>query len=113
MKPKIKVIKKESSSPVSDTTKKKVVIDKVTEAREARKKLDSVAAVNRAEIIRKKDSISQRVAAAKGMTVAEVREQQKKQKEVKMETRGPSFKSTKCGINKAATKQSKRDWKKM
>jgi hypothetical protein len=98
-----------------DTIKKKVVVDKLAEAKEGRRKLDSITAIKREEIIRKKDSVSQRVAASKGMTVAEVRAEQaknKNKKDVGIQTCGPSFKATKCGINKAATKQAKKDWKK-
>ena len=43
-----------------------------------RAQLDSIAAVRRAEIVRKKDSILNRNAAARGMTREEVRAQQKK-----------------------------------
>lgn len=45
-----------------------------------RAQLDSIAAVRRADIIRKKDSILNRNAAARGMTREEVRAQQEKDK---------------------------------
>lgn len=66
--------------------------------------------------IRARDSVLNRNAAAKGMTRAEVQSQQERDKnkpDVPQEGLcGPNFSSTKCGISKAAAKESKADWKK-
>jgi hypothetical protein len=59
------------------TVKKAQVGVKLT-PQQKRAQLDSIAAVRRADIVRKKDSILDRNAAAKGMTREEVRAQQKK-----------------------------------
>ena len=55
---------------------------------EKRAKLDSITAIKRADITRKKDSILDRNAAARGMTRESVRSLQSKQK--KMPDQGPS-----------------------
>lgn len=52
-------------------------------------------------------------ASNKGMTVAEYQRWYKKNKnkpDVGIETCGPNFKSTKCGVSKEASKESKSDW---
>jgi hypothetical protein len=113
MKARRKIKQAQSGQSVSKTDS--LVAARKKEVQQARAKLDSITKVKREEIIRKKDSVSQRVAASKGMTVAEVRAEQaknKNKKDVGIQTCGPSFKATKCGINKAATKQAKKDWKK-
>jgi hypothetical protein len=66
--------------------------------------------------IRTRDSILNRNAAAKGMTREQVQAQQvadkKKPDAPTCDTNDPNFKATKCGISKAAAKESKSDWKK-
>jgi hypothetical protein len=66
--------------------------------------------------IRTRDSILNRNAAAKGMTREQVQAQQvadkKKPDAPTCDTNDPNFKSTKCGISKAAAKESKADFKK-
>jgi hypothetical protein len=66
--------------------------------------------------IRTRDSILNRNAAAKGMTREQVQAQQvadkKKPDAPTCDTNDPNFKSTKCGISKAAAKESKSDFKK-
>ena len=66
--------------------------------------------------IRARDSILNRNAAAKGMTREQVQKQQvadkKKPDAPTCDTNDPNFKSTKCGISKAAAKESKSDFKK-
>jgi hypothetical protein len=66
--------------------------------------------------IRARDSILNRNAAAKGMTREQVQAQQvadkKKPDAPTCDTNDPNFKSTKCGISKAAAKESKSDFKK-
>lgn len=61
------------------TVKKAQVGVKLT-PQQKRAQLDSIAAVRRADIVRKKDSILDRNAAARGMTREEVRAQQEKDK---------------------------------
>lgn len=95
----------------------KSTTDKLAESKQNRKKLDSITAIKRADITRKKDSILQRNANSRGMTREQVRAQQQKDKKKPDATscnlNDPNFDPTKCGINKAATKQSKKDFKKM
>lgn len=66
--------------------------------------------------IRARDSILNRNASAKGMTREQVQAQQvadkKKPDAPTCDTNDPNFKSTKCGISKAAAKESKSDFKK-
>jgi hypothetical protein len=66
--------------------------------------------------IRTRDSILNRNASAKGMTREQVQKQQvadkKKPDAPTCDTNDPNFKSTKCGISKAAAKESKSDFKK-
>jgi hypothetical protein len=67
--------------------------------------------------VKKIDSTFSANADKRGMTKEEYSkflEKQKKKKDVPAcDTNDPNFKSTKCGINKAANKQSKKDFKKM
>ena len=66
--------------------------------------------------IRARDSILNRNASAKGMTREQVQAQpvadKKKPDAPTCDTNDPNFKSTKCGISKAAAKESKSDFKK-
>ena len=66
--------------------------------------------------IRARDSILNRNASAKGMTREQVQAQQvadkKKPDAPTCDTNDPNFKATKCGISKAAAKESKSDFKK-
>jgi len=66
--------------------------------------------------IRARDSILNRNASAKGMTREQVQKQQvadkKKPDATSCDLNDPNFSSTKCGISKAAAKQSKSDFKK-
>ena len=66
--------------------------------------------------IRARDSILNRNASAKGMTREQVQAQQVADKNKPdaptCDTNDPNFKATKCGISKAAAKESKSDWKK-
>jgi hypothetical protein len=66
--------------------------------------------------IRARDSILNRNASAKGMTREQVQAQQVADKNKPdaptCDTNDPNFKATKCGISKAAEKESKSDWKK-
>jgi len=66
--------------------------------------------------IRTRDSILNRNASAKGMTREQVQAQQvadkKKPDATSSDLNGPEFKATKCGISKAAEKESKSEWKK-
>jgi hypothetical protein len=66
--------------------------------------------------IRVRDSILNRNASAKGMTREQVKKQQvadkKKPDATSCDLNDPNFSSTKCGISKAAAKQSKSDFKK-
>ncbi|QMP84857.1 hypothetical protein M1M21_gp53 [Flavobacterium phage vB_FspP_elemoC_14-1A] len=115
----------DSGTP-SDTTKvnkvkalqdkKDAAAKKIAEIKENRRKLDSVAAIKRAEIVRKKDSIIQRNANARGMDVSTykttARKENKKEDQPSCDTADPNFKSTKCGTSKAASKQSKKEWSK-
>jgi hypothetical protein len=63
----------------------------------------------------RREAILNRNAAARGMTRAEVQAEQKKSKNKYIQQEGtcdPNFSSTKCGVSKAAAKESKSDWKK-
>jgi hypothetical protein len=63
----------------------------------------------------RREAILNRNAAARGMTRAEVQDDQKKNKNKytpQENTCDPNFSSTKCKISKAAAKESKSDWKK-
>jgi len=102
---------------VSDTIKKKPILDVLAQKREARRKLDSIVALKREKVVQKKDSIIARNAAAKNMTREEYNEWAKKnekKKEVpRCDTSDPNFNSGKsCGIAKAGDKANKSDWKK-
>lgn len=101
---------KKQSKPIL-TTK-----DKLAQAKENRRKLDSITAVKRAEIVRKKDSIMQRNANARGLDIntykTTVQKESKKADVPFCDTADPNFKSTKCGTSKAASKSSKKEWKK-
>lgn len=115
----------DDSGTPSDTTKvnkvkalqdkKDAAAKKMAEIKENRRKLDSVTAIKRAEIVRKKDSIIARV-RPDNMTKEQYQEYQRKQAKKKdvpaCDTADPNFKSTKCGTSKAASKQSKKDWSK-
>jgi len=94
--------------------KKDAAAKKLADIKENRRKLDSITATKRTEIVRKKDSIIQKNANARGLSVSDykntVRKESKKP-DVGVETCGPNFKSTKCGTSKSASKQSKKDWK--
>jgi hypothetical protein len=107
------------NNTVSDSTKTKKVNttqDKLAQAKESRKKLDSITAIKRADISRKKDSILDRNAASKGMTREQVRVQQKKDAKKPDATscnlNDPNFKPTKCGISRKGAKESKANFKK-
>jgi len=95
--------------------KKDAAAKKMAEIKENRRKLDSVTAIKRAEIVRKKDSIIARQ-RPDNMTKEQYQEYQRKQSKQKdvpaCDTADPNFKSTKCGTSKAASKQSKKDWSK-
>jgi hypothetical protein len=95
--------------------KKDAAAKKMAEIKENRKKLDSIAAIKRAEIVRKKDSIIARQ-RPDNMTKEQYQAYQRKQAKQKdvpaCDTADPNFKSTKCGTSKAASKQSKKDWSK-
>lgn len=101
---------------VTDTVKRKTTAERLLEAKENRKKLNEIAAARRAEIVRKKDSIIQRNANARGMDLITYREtarkESKKEDQPPCDTADPNFKSTKCGVSKAASKQSKKEWSK-
>jgi hypothetical protein len=56
----------------STVTSETTISPKLTPQQEARRKLDSITAIKRADIIRKKDSIFERNARAKGMTKEEL-----------------------------------------
>jgi hypothetical protein len=90
--------------------------ERLVQAKENRRKLDSVTAIKRADIIRKKDSIMQRNANARDMDLntykSTVRKEAKKPDVPSCDTADPNFKSTKCGVSKSASKESKSDWKK-
>ena len=115
----------DDSGTPSDTTKvnkikalqdkKDAAAKKMAEIKENRRKLDSVTAIKRAEIVRKKDSIIARQ-RPDNMTKEQYQEYQRKQSKQKdvpaCDTADPNFKSTKCGTSKAASKQSKKDWSK-
>lgn len=107
-----KIIKKAQNGTVA----KKTTAERLAEAKENRRKLDSITAARRAEIVRKKDSIIQRNANARGMDVntyrTTARKESKKEDQPSCDTADPNFKSTKCGVSKAASKQSKSDWSK-
>jgi hypothetical protein len=96
---------------------KKTNAQRLLEARENRKKLDSITAIKRAEIVRKKDSIVNRNANARGMDRETynktVKKESKKPDAVSYETCDPNFSSTRCKVSKKAAKQSKSDFKKM
>lgn len=115
----------DDSGTPSDTTKvnkvkalqdkKDAAAKKLAEIKENRRKLDSVTAIKRAEIVRKKDSIIARQ-RPDNMTKEQYQEYQRKQSKQKdvpaCDTADPNFKSTKCGTSKTASKQSKKDWSK-
>ncbi len=115
----------DDSGTPSDTTKvnkvkalqdkKDAAAKKMAEIKENRRKLDSVTAIKRAEIVRKKDSIIARQ-RPDNMTKEQYQEYQRKQSKQKdvpaCDTADPNFKSTKCGTSKSASKQSKKDWSK-
>lgn len=100
---------------VTDTVKRKTTAERLLEAKENRRKLDSITSARRAEIVRKKDSIIQRNANARGMDVSTyrttARKESKKEDQPPCDTADPNFKSTKCGVSKSASKQSKKEWK--
>lgn len=100
---------------VTDSIKKKTTAERLIEAKNKRAKLDSITAVKRAEIVRKKDSIIERQ-RPENMTKEQYQAYQRKQAKQKdvpaCDTADPNFKSTKCGTSKAASKQSKKDWSK-
>ena len=105
-----KIIKKAQNGNVV----KKTTAQRLAEAKENRRKLDSITAIKRAEIVRKKDSIMERNANARGMDLntykSTVRKESKKEDQPYCEGAGPNFKSTKCGVSKAGAKESKSDW---
>ena len=111
-----RIIKKAQEGSAIPPVKKKTTAERLVEAKENRRKLDSVASARRAEIVRKKDSIIQRNANARGMDVntykTTIRKESKKEDQPSCDTADPNFKSTKCGTSKAASKQSKSDWSK-
>jgi len=111
----MKTIKKAQTGTSVDTIKKKTTAERLIEARENRRKLDSITAVKRAEIVRKKDSIIARQ-RPDNMTKEQYQAFQRKQNKQKdvpaCDTADPNFKSTRCGTSKAASKQSKSDWSK-
>ena len=63
----------QTTTPPTTTPSPVKKVNTIEARKEARKKLDSITAVKRAEIVRKKDSISQRGADAKGMTLEQYR----------------------------------------
>lgn len=101
---------------VTDTVKNKTVAERLLQAKENRRKLDSITSARRAEIVRKKDSIMQRNANARGLDLktykTTVRKESKKEDVPYCDTADPNFKSTKCGVSKSASKASKAEWKK-
>lgn len=110
-----RIIKKAQEGSAIPPVKKKTTAERLIEARENRRKLDSITAIKRAEIVRKKDSIIARV-RPDNMTKEQYQEYQRKQAKKKdvpaCDTADPNFKSTRCGTSKAASKQSKSDWSK-
>jgi hypothetical protein len=67
------------------------------------------------EAMGRREAEIKNAASNKKMTVAEYQIWYKKNKnkpDVKIETCGPNFNSTKCGTSKAASKQSKKEWSK-
>jgi hypothetical protein len=107
------------NNTVSDSTKTKklnTAQDKLLKRVEDRKKLDSISSIKRSEILRKKDSIINRNANARGMDKETynktIRQESKKPDAKNCNLNDPSFKSTKCGISKKAAKKSKSDFKK-
>ena len=103
-------------TPLADTPEPRFVQDtikpKVMTYAEKRAAQEIVKQKN----IRARDSVLNRQAAAKGLTREQQRTQQEKDKNKENQPcgdlNGPNFKSTKCGISKAAAKESKSDWKK-
>jgi hypothetical protein len=95
-------------------SKKDAAAKKLSDIKENRRKLDSITAVKRAEIVRKKDSIIARQ-RPDNMTKEQYQAFQRKQARQKdvpaCDTADPNFKSTRCGTSKSASKQSKKDWK--
>jgi hypothetical protein len=95
--------------------KKEIAAKKMLDAKDNRRKLDSITAVKRADIVRKKDSIIARQ-RPDNMTKEQYQKYQQKLSKQKdapyCDTADPNFKSTKCGTSKSASKQSKKDWKK-
>jgi len=85
---------KGSTLKAGGTIKKAQIGIKLT-PQEKRAKLDSITAIKRADITRKKDSILDRNAAARGMTREGVRSLQSKQKN--MPNQGPSGGDTSTG----------------
>jgi hypothetical protein len=110
-----RIIKKAQEGSAIPPVKKKTTAERLIEAKENRRKLDSVAAIKRAEIVRKKDSIIARQ-RPDNMTKEQYQAYQRKQAKQKdvpaCDTADPNFKSTRCGTSKAAAKQSKSDWSK-
>ena len=109
-----RTIKKAQEGSAIPPAKKKTTAERLIEARENRRKLDSITAVKRAEIVRKKDSIIARQ-RPDNMTKEQYQAFQRKQNKQKdvpaCDTADPNFKSTRCGTSKSASKQSKKDWK--
>ena len=103
-------------TPLADTPEPRFVQDtikpKVMTYAEKRAAQEIVKQKN----IRARDSVLNRQAAAKGLTREQQRTQQEKDKNKENQPcgdlNGPNFKSTKCGISKAAAKESKSDFKK-
>jgi hypothetical protein len=110
-----RIIKKAQEGSAIPPVKKKTAAERLIEAKENRRKLDSITAIKRAEIVRKKDSVIARQ-RPDNMTKEEYQKYQKKQSRKKdvpsCNSADPNFKSTKCGTSKAASKQSKSDWSK-
>ncbi len=110
-----RTIKKAQEGSAIPPSKNKTTAERLIEARENRRKLDSITAVKRAEIVRKKDSIIARQ-RPDNMTKEQYQAFQRKQNKQKdvpaCDTADPNFKSTRCGTSKAASKQSKSDWSK-
>lgn len=119
-------MEKDINLSTNDTIKTKKTWQQMSQAEKGIKRQELIKSGGMAKFFQYKDSISadasdrvnknfEKNAATRGMTVDQLRKSNikdsKKPDVTSCETNGPDFSSGKCGISKAAAKQSKSDWK--
>ena len=119
-------MEKDTNLSTNDTIKTKKTWQQMSQTEKGIKRQELIKSGGMAKFFQYKDSISEdasdrvnknfeKNAATRGMTVDQLRKSNikdsKKPDVPSSETNGPDFSSGKCGISKAAAKQSKSDWK--